>query len=105
MSTERHSLPGVIGQDLLRHGKLPICLLIAVIISAVYVVTTAHKTRLLTAEKERLVLEKNVLEIEWRNLILEENALADHSRVERFSSDSLGMIHVDPTKENIVVTK
>lgn len=26
MSTERHSLPGVIGQDLLRHGKLPLIL-------------------------------------------------------------------------------
>lgn len=58
MSTERHSLPGVIGQDLLRHGKLPLILFFAVIISAIYVVTTAHKTRLLTAEKERLVLEK-----------------------------------------------
>ena len=56
MSTERHSLPGVIGQDLLRHGKLPLILFFAVIISAIYVVTTAHKTRLLTAEKERLVL-------------------------------------------------
>lgn len=105
MSTERHTLTGVIGQDLLRHGKLPLILLVAVIISAVYVVTTAHKTRLLTAEKERLVLEKNVLDIEWRNLILEENALADHSRVERFSSEKLGMVHVDPAKENIVVTK
>ena len=103
MSTERHSLPGVIGQDLLRHGKLPLILFFAVIISAIYVVTTAHKT--LTAEKERLVLEKNVLDIEWRNLILEENALADHSRVERFASEQLGMVHVDPTKENIVVTK
>ena len=97
MSTERHSLPGVIGQDLLRHGKLPLILFFAVIISAIYVVTTA--------QKERLVLEKNVLDIEWRNLILEENALADHSRVERFASEQLGMVHVDPTKENIVVTK
>ncbi|HEK0655494.1 TPA: cell division protein FtsL [Proteus mirabilis] len=105
MSTERHSLPGVIVQDLLRHGKLPLILFFAVIISAIYVVTTAHKTRLLTAEKERLVLEKNVLDIEWRNLILEENALADHSRVERFASEQLGMVHVDPSKENIVVTK
>lgn len=105
MSTERHTLPGVIGQDLLRHGKLALILFFAVVISAVYVVTTAHKTRLLTAEKERLVLEKNVLDIEWRNLILEENALADHSRVERFSGEKLGMIHVDPANENIVVTK
>ncbi len=31
--------------------------------------------------------------------------MADHSRVERFASEQLGMVHVDPTKENIVVTK
>lgn len=31
--------------------------------------------------------------------ILEENALADHSRVERFASERLGMVHVDQLKK------
>jgi hypothetical protein len=35
-------------------------------------------TRLLTAQREQLVLERDALDIEWRNLILEENALGDH---------------------------
>lgn len=72
---ERHSLPAIIGGDLLRHGKLPLLLLIAVLASAIMVVITTHKTRLLTAQREQLVLEKDSLDIEWRNLILEENAL------------------------------
>ena len=40
------------------------------------VVTTAHHTRLLTAQREQMVLERDALDIEWRNLILEENAPA-----------------------------
>ncbi len=75
MTTERHNLARVICRDLLRHGFIPAILFIAVIVSAIFVVITAHKTRLLTAEREHLVLERNSLDIEWRNLILEENAL------------------------------
>ena len=43
-SHERHALPGVIGDDLLRFGKLPLCLFICIILTAVTVVTTAHHT-------------------------------------------------------------
>ncbi|CCP04172.1 Cell division protein ftsL [Erwinia amylovora Ea644] len=103
IGNERHSLPGVIGADLIRHGKIPVVLFIAVLISALFVVTTAHKTRLLTAQREQLVLERDALDIEWRNLILEENALGDHSRVERVATEKIQMQHVDPSQENIVV--
>lgn len=61
--------------------------------------------RLLTAQREQLVLERDALDIEWRNLILEENALGDHSRVERIATEKLQMQHVDPSQENIVVQK
>ncbi|HBC81766.1 MAG TPA: cell division protein FtsL [Escherichia sp.] len=104
-NTERHALPGVIADDLLRFGKLPLCLFICIIVTAVTVVTTAHHTRLLTAQREQLVLERDALDIEWRNLILEENALGDHSRVERVATEKLQLQHVDPSQENIVVQK
>lgn len=87
----------------MRNGKIPMILLIAVLISAIFVVTTAHRTRLLTAQREQLVLERDALDIEWRNLILEENALGDHSRVERIATEKLQMQHVDPSQETIVV--
>nr|WP_274921756.1 cell division protein FtsL [Providencia sp. G1(2023)] len=75
MVPERHSLARVIGRDLFRYGVVPLILLAAIIVSAIFVVTTAHETRLLTAAKDRLYEEKDSLDIEWRNLILEENAL------------------------------
>ncbi|WP_411751816.1 cell division protein FtsL [Serratia sp. (in: enterobacteria)] len=103
IGNERHGLVGVIGGDLLRNGKIPLILMIAALVSAVFVVTTAHRTRLLTAEREQLVLERDALDIEWRNLILEENALGDHSRVERTATEKLQMQHVDPSQEIIIV--
>lgn len=59
IGNERHGLVGVIGGDLLRNAKIPMILLIASLVSAVFVVTTAHRTRLLTAEREQLVLERD----------------------------------------------
>ncbi|PSH22886.1 cell division protein FtsL [Yersinia pseudotuberculosis] len=103
IGNERHGLVGVIGADLIRNAKIPLILLVAVLISAVLVVTTAHRTRLLTAEREQLVLERDALDIEWRNLILEENALGDHSRVESIAIEKLKMQPVDPSQENIVI--
>ncbi len=100
---ERQSLPAIIASDLYRFGKLPLILLIAVLITAIMVVMTTQKTRLLTAQRQQLVLDRDGLDIEWRNLILEENALGDHSRVERLASEKLQMQHVDPSLEHILV--
>ncbi|PHM46438.1 cell division protein FtsL [Xenorhabdus mauleonii] len=104
MAGERHGLVGVIGKDLIRNAKLPLILLVSVVVSAISVVTVAHQTRLLTAAKERQVIQLDAQDIEWRNLLLEENALGDHSRVERIATQNLQMQHVDPAKENIVIT-
>ncbi|MGL4859941.1 MAG: cell division protein FtsL [Enterobacteriaceae bacterium] len=100
---ERHSLITIIGSDLLRMNKLPLLCLLLVLSSALAVVLTTHRTRLLIAEREQLILQREALDIEWRNLILEENALADHSRVEQIATDKLHMQHVTPAQENIIV--
>ncbi|MBP9641907.1 MAG: cell division protein FtsL [Budvicia sp.] len=102
---ERHSLVGIIGDDLLRSAKIPMILTVLILVSAIAVVLSSHRTRLLTAEREQLILEREALEIEWRNLILEENALADHSRVDRLANEKLQMQHVTPDQEQIVVQK
>lgn len=105
ISNERHSLASIIGDDLLRNAKLPLLLTVLVLVSAIAVVLSSHRTRLLTAEREQLILEREALEIEWRNLILEENALADHSRIERLANEKLQMLHVTPEQEQIVIQK
>lgn len=77
----------------------PLLLLILVLLSALAVVLSTHRTRLLIVEREHLMLERDALDIEWRNLILEENALGDHSRVERIATEKLQMQRVSPAQE------
>ncbi|EEZ42511.1 putative cell division protein FtsL [Photobacterium damselae subsp. damselae CIP 102761] len=43
------------------------------------------------------------MDIEWRNQLLEENALAEHSRIERLAEQELKMER--PTTTNEVVIK
>jgi cell division protein FtsL len=105
MAGERHGLVGVIGSDLIRNAKIPLILLVAVVTSAIGVVTITHKTRLLTVEKDRQVIQMNAENIEWRNLILEENALSAHTRIESIAIDKLHMQRIDSEKENIVITQ
>lgn len=93
----------IIVSDLLHRGKVTLLMLAIVLLSAILTVTTTYYTRQLIDERERILLEKNALDIEWRNLIIEENVLNDHSRVERISIEKLKMQHVDRSKENIVI--
>ena len=66
-SNERHALPGVIGDDLLRFGKLPLCLFICIIVTASH---RGHHSPphapVDCAQREQLVLERDALDIEWR---------------------------------------
>ncbi|AWK14659.1 cell division protein FtsL [Candidatus Fukatsuia symbiotica] len=104
-SHEQPSLIKVITVDFIHSAKIPLILLVMILISAMLVVTTTYRTRSLTAERERLILERDALDIEWRNLILEENALGAHNRVERIASEKLKMQQVNPLQENIVIKK
>lgn len=100
---DRHSLPSIIIKDILANSKLQLLLLFVVVISALLVVYVTHQTRLITAQNQQLLMDRDYLDVEWRNLILEENALGDHSRVERIASEKLHMQHVDPAMEQIVI--
>jgi cell division protein FtsL len=46
--------------------------------------------------------ERDRLDIEWRNLLLEEQSLAEHSRVTRIATKELDMVRPLPNEEVIV---
>ncbi|QIQ20965.1 cell division protein FtsL [Zophobihabitans entericus] len=105
MRKQRTGLLGVIFDDFIHHQKLSLFLLVLVMVSAMCVLITTQQTRLLLNQRERLLLERDVLESEWRNLILEENVLADQKRIERQAISQLGMQTVTPKTETIIVIK
>ncbi|WP_081302132.1 MULTISPECIES: cell division protein FtsL [unclassified Gilliamella] len=99
------SLFGLIIGDLFGHQKISLLLLVMIIISAGAVLITTQQVRKQLFEREQLLLEQDVLESEWRNLIIEENVLAEPKRIEEKAKIQLGMSYVTPQNETVIVIK
>lgn len=102
MAKQRYpALPIMLLQDLRRY-KYVIALMLCVIITALTVIYIAHQNRQLTAERDQLLSQRDLLDREWRHLVIEQNALTEHSRVERIAQEQLGMVEVTPEREVVV---
>lgn len=102
MTKQRYpSLTKMLLQDLLNH-KWVLLLSVVVIVNALSVVYTAHLNRNLTAERDDLLSYRDKLDREWRHLVVEQNALTEHSRVERIAQEQLGMRDVKSEQEVLV---
>lgn len=56
-------------------------------------------------EKDHTLVERERLDSEWRNLMLEETALAEHSRVQDLAKKDLEMKRPDGDKEVVITLK
>lgn len=102
MTKQRYSsLTKMVLQDLLQHKWL-VFLGIVVVVNALSIVYVAHLNRQLTAERDDLLSYRDTLDREWRHLVVEQNALTEHSRVERIAQEQLGMRDVKPATEVMV---
>ncbi|WDE06016.1 cell division protein FtsL [Thalassomonas viridans] len=79
-----------IWRDIRRHLVIYVLLLL-VVVSAFSVIYFTHLNRQTTSELELLLTGRDELDIEWRNLLLEQNALAEHSRIETQAKKLLEM--------------
>ncbi len=69
---------------------------ILVIGSAVAVVYSTHESRQLFHQLESLRREKNALQVEWGQLLLEKSTWSSQVRIERIAEKRLGMVSPDP---------
>ena len=88
-------------RDLGRH-KIQVILALAIIGTAMTTIVMTNETRLLTITLNQLQDERDKLDIEWRHLLLEQNALAEHSRVSDIAKSKLQMARPSPLKEKII---
>lgn len=91
-----------IWQDILQH-TVSYVLLALVVISAFSVIYYTHVNRQTTSELELLYTQRDELDIEWRNLLLEQNSLAEHSAIESKAKKLLNMKRPD-AKSEIIIT-
>lgn len=100
----RFSLVKLIIDDLFKNQKISLLFICLIVISAVLVLWTTQQTRKQLFAREQLMLERDVLESEWRNLVIEENVLADPKRIEQ-KANLLNMQYVSPKNETVIVIK
>lgn len=67
-------------------------MLVALVLgSAIAVIYVSHLNRRLFNEYQTLVQDRDRMEVEWGQLLLEQSALAAHARIERIAIKRLGM--------------
>lgn len=96
------NLAKIIVLDLFTVGRVPLLLLMLIFASAMGVVFATHTSRQAISAKDQALVEREHLDNEWRNLMLEENALAEHSRVQRMAKSELLMKRPDADKEVVI---
>lgn len=101
MSLGKFLLTQEIWQDIRRFGGT-YSLVFLVLISAFSVIYFTHLNRQTTSELEQLYTQKDELDIEWRNLLLEQNSLAEHSEIEYKADKQLLMHRPKPNAEIII---
>lgn len=85
--------------------KLNIVLALLLIIGALSVVTSQHKTRSMFVALQYEHDVARQLEVEWGQLQLEQSTLAMHGRIERIASTKLNMKVPTASRVQIVSTK
>lgn len=83
-------LSEIILQDIARH-KLVVAMLVAAMGSALAVVEVTHQIRQVAIQQDKLLQQRDAFEVEWRNLLVEQRALSEHSRVEDIAKQQLQM--------------
>ena len=102
--TSNFSLISIIISDITRN-LLRVFLFLAVLLSAIAVILSSHHNRQLLIEKEKNVQKRDALDVEWRNLILEQGALTEHNRIEALVKEKLNMYRPGPEEEVVVRLK
>lgn len=83
--------------------SLVLVMLVLVMMSALTLVHTRQENRKLFSNLHQLRAERDLLDVEWGRLLLEEGAWSQHQRVENTARQRLGMDL--PPAEHIVVVR
>ncbi|MCC5879809.1 MAG: cell division protein FtsL [Idiomarina sp.] len=98
---QQTSLLHIIYDDLKRLRGL-VLLSTLVVITSLLVVYLSHQSRELMADRETLLQQRDALDVEWRHLVIEQSALAEHSRIEQLAQRNLQMQRPDDDQEVLI---
>ena len=83
-------------------SKRVLVLILTVFVAAMLVVEMRHRNRLLFVELQALQTERDALDTEWGQLLLEQGAWSEHRRVEDLARAQLGMLTPRPEQVTVI---
>jgi cell division protein FtsL len=98
------NLLSFVAADLARH-PVRVLLFLALLVSAVLVILSTHHNRQMSISIERLMQQKDQLDVEWRHLVLEQSTLTEHNRIQALVTSQLNMHRPLPSEEVVVRIK
>ncbi|MCL4410723.1 cell division protein FtsL [Aliidiomarina haloalkalitolerans] len=72
------------------------------LLSGLAAVYLTHINRELVAQREQVLQHRDALDVEYRHLIIEQNSLGEHSRIETIAQRQLGMRRPTDAQEVLV---
>lgn len=100
-STSAKVKPGGRVASVWRRGSLA-TLTVLVVFSALAVIYSSYKHRQYFNEYQQLANQRDELQVQWGQLLLEQSALAAHSRIEKVVTKRLGMYVPEPSQIIVV---
>jgi cell division protein FtsL len=76
-------------------------LIVAIVLTAAAVIELRHRNRLYFAQLQNLQAQRDAIDTEWGQLLLEQGAWSQHRRVEELARTQLGMVL--PKPEQIII--
>lgn len=95
------ALIGIIQHDCRRYKWL-IVLALLLVVHALGIVYVSFLNRQATETLDRLLLEKDHIQVQWHHLLLEEQTQSEHHRIESLARQHLRMFRLPPHRENVV---
>lgn len=84
-------------------NKLTSFLLLLIFFSALAVVQVTHLTRQQVIQQDKLLQQRDELDLEWRYLLVEEEFYSQHARIEEVAKSQLNMKRPTSKEEQVVV--
>ena len=86
-------------------NKLTLALLVTIFVSGFSVVQVTHLARGQLIEQDKLLQERDELDLEWRYLLVEEEFYSQHARIEEVATSQLKMKRPTSQDEQVIILK
>ncbi|MFY8273933.1 cell division protein FtsL [Pseudoalteromonas sp. SSDWG2] len=85
--------------------KITLGLLFSILVTAFAIVQVTHLSRAKLIAQDKLLQERDELDLNWRYLLVEEEFYSQHARIEQIATEQLNMKRPTSEDEEVVIVQ